>query len=112
MPFQLAFDEKKLFEELEFFERHFLAGFRGAVLTSEDREALETEFRAIARELSNRPRVLCHRDYHSRNLMVLDGELAVIDFQDARMGPMTYDSGLARSRLLRGARRGVRRRDD
>jgi len=91
LPYRLAFDEKKLFEELVFFEQHFLIGFRGAVLTSEHRDALATEFRAIARELSYRPRVLCHRDYHSRNLMVLDGELAVIDFQDARMGPMTYD---------------------
>lgn len=91
LPYRLAFDEKKLFEELVFFDRHFLAGFRGAVLTSEDREVLEIEFRTIARELSNRPRVFCHRDYHSRNIMVLDGELAVIDFQDARMGPMTYD---------------------
>jgi aminoglycoside/choline kinase family phosphotransferase len=91
LPYSLAFDEKKLFDELVFFERHFLIGFRGVVLTSADQDALESEFRAIARELSHRPRVLCHRDYHSRNLMVLDGELGVIDFQDARMGPMTYD---------------------
>ena len=35
--------------------------------------------------------MLCHRDYHSRNLMVHDGGLFVIDFQDARMGPDTYD---------------------
>src|SRR5262249_32023540 len=37
------------------------------------------------------PRVLCHRDYHSRNLMLHDGSLYIIDFQDARMGPDTYD---------------------
>jgi aminoglycoside/choline kinase family phosphotransferase len=35
--------------------------------------------------------VLCHRDYHSRNLMVHGGTLHIIDFQDARMGPDTYD---------------------
>jgi aminoglycoside/choline kinase family phosphotransferase len=35
--------------------------------------------------------VLCHRDYHSRNLMLHDGSLYIIDFQDARMGPDTYD---------------------
>jgi aminoglycoside/choline kinase family phosphotransferase len=35
--------------------------------------------------------VLCHRDYHSRNLMLRDASLYVIDFQDARMGPDTYD---------------------
>lgn len=39
------------------------------------------------------PRVLVHRDFHSRNLMLLpDGELATIDFQDAVMGPVTYDA--------------------
>jgi len=38
------------------------------------------------------PVVFVHRDYHSRNLMVLDdGQLGVIDFQDAVMGPVTYD---------------------
>jgi aminoglycoside/choline kinase family phosphotransferase len=91
LPYGLAFDEKKLFEELAFFERHFLIGFRGAILAPADRNVLETQFRIMARELAHRPRVLCHRDYHSRNLMVLDSGLAVIDFQDARMGPMTYD---------------------
>ena len=35
--------------------------------------------------------MLCHRDYHSRNLMLCDGSLHIIDFQDARMGPDTYD---------------------
>jgi aminoglycoside/choline kinase family phosphotransferase len=35
--------------------------------------------------------VLCHRDYHSRNLMLREGSLYIIDFQDARMGPDTYD---------------------
>jgi N-acetylmuramate 1-kinase len=35
--------------------------------------------------------VLCHRDYHSRNLMLHESQLYMIDFQDARMGPDTYD---------------------
>ena len=45
----------------------------------------------VTRELAAEPRVLCHRDYHSRNLMLHDGSLYIIDFQDARMGPDTYD---------------------
>ena len=45
----------------------------------------------IAAELSAEPRVLCHRDFHSRNLMVHEKRLWVIDFQDARLGPDTYD---------------------
>ena len=35
--------------------------------------------------------MLCHRDYHSRNLMLHERRLYIIDFQDARMGPDTYD---------------------
>ena len=42
-------------------------------------------------ELACEPRVLCHRDYHSRNLMLHQDQLYVIDFQDARLGPETYD---------------------
>ena len=53
--------------------------------------ALRAEWAAIAEELAAEPRVLCHRDYHSRNLMLHDGSLYIIDFQDARMGPDTYD---------------------
>ena len=49
------------------------------------------EFVGIADELAGEPRVLCHRDYHSRNLMLHDRRLYIIDFQDARMGPDTYD---------------------
>ncbi len=45
----------------------------------------------IVDELAAEPRVLCHRDYHSRNLMLREASLYIIDFQDARMGPDTYD---------------------
>jgi aminoglycoside/choline kinase family phosphotransferase len=55
------------------------------------RDALRREWRLLAEELAAEPRVLCHRDYHSRNLMLHQGELYIIDFQDARLGPDTYD---------------------
>ena len=46
----------------------------------------------IAAELSARPRVLCHRDYHSFNLMLdKHDRLRIVDHQDARMGPASYD---------------------
>jgi N-acetylmuramate 1-kinase len=60
-------------------------------LTDAERTALREEFAAIVQELASEPRVLCHRDYHSRNLMLHDESLYIIDFQDARMGPDTYD---------------------
>ena len=90
-PYGVAFDVDKLMWELQFFLKHFLEAYRGAALTAGSREALTAEFTTIATELAGEPRVLCHRDYHSRNLMLHEGQLHVIDFQDARMGPDTYD---------------------
>jgi hypothetical protein len=91
VAFGIAFDEEKLTWELQFFSRHFLEAYRGAALTAAEREALAAEYGGIARELAAEPRVLCHRDYHSRNLMLHHGHLHIIDFQDARLGPDTYD---------------------
>jgi aminoglycoside/choline kinase family phosphotransferase len=91
LPYRLAFDVEKLTWEMNFFVRHFLGAYRGVALSDQERAALEQEWSAIVTELSSEPRVLCHRDYHSRNLMQHAGRLYVIDFQDARMGPDTYD---------------------
>jgi aminoglycoside/choline kinase family phosphotransferase len=90
-PYGIAFDAEKLMWELQFFTKHFLEGYRGAALTASSRDALTREYAAVAGELAAEARVLCHRDYHSRNLMLHDGSLYIIDFQDARMGPDTYD---------------------
>ena len=90
-PYRIVFDVEKLTWELDFFVRHFIEGYRGAVLSPAERNALSEEWAAIAEELAAERRVVCHRDYHSRNLMVHEGGLYIIDFQDARMGPDTYD---------------------
>jgi len=91
LPYGIAFDVEKLTWELEFFAKHFVEGYRGVTLAKPEREALRAEWSAIVDELASEPRVLCHRDYHSRNLMLSDARLYIIDFQDARMGPDTYD---------------------
>ena len=91
IPYGITFDVDKLMWELQFFARHFLEGYRGAVISDAARQELEREFWSIAEELASEPRVLCHRDYHSRNLMIHGGRLYIIDFQDARLGPDTYD---------------------
>jgi hypothetical protein len=91
IPYSIAFDVPKLTWEMDFFVKHFVAAYRGAEITPADREALTAEFGALVAELAAEERVLCHRDYHSRNLMWRDGRLFIIDFQDARMGPDTYD---------------------
>jgi aminoglycoside/choline kinase family phosphotransferase len=91
LPYRSAFDVEKLTWELEFFVKHFIEGYRGVALGAADRDALKDEWAAIVNELASEHRVLCHRDYHSRNLMLSDGSLYIIDFQDARLGPDTYD---------------------
>ena len=91
IPYGIAFDVEKLTWELEFFTRHYLGAYRGLALTPAQRDALHAEWTILAEELAAEPRVLCHRDYHSRNLMWHAESLYIIDFQDARMGPDTND---------------------
>jgi aminoglycoside/choline kinase family phosphotransferase len=90
--FSLAFDVEKLMFEMDFFIAHSLEIWKRAEFAPGEKQALRAELEALCRELAAEPRVLCHRDYHSRNLMALPGgALGVIDFQDARMGPAQYD---------------------
>jgi aminoglycoside/choline kinase family phosphotransferase len=91
LPYRVAFDSDKLTWELDFFTKHFIESYRGAAPSNSDRDAIAEEWGAIVQELAAEPRVLCHRDYHSRNLMLSEDSLYIIDFQDARMGPDTYD---------------------
>ncbi|MEW6730856.1 MAG: phosphotransferase [Acidobacteriota bacterium] len=88
---QLAFDEAKLMWELEFFYKHYFQGYLQLLLPTMREAALMAELREIASTLAARPRLLCHRDFHSRNLMLWQGRQYIIDHQDARMGPQSYD---------------------
>jgi aminoglycoside/choline kinase family phosphotransferase len=89
--FQIAFDFEKLSWEMHFFWKHFLEGYRRCDLSVEDRAMLADGFHRLCAEISSWPRVLTHRDFHSRNLMSYRDLLYWIDFQDARMGPPHYD---------------------
>ncbi|MEE2609266.1 MAG: phosphotransferase [Acidobacteriota bacterium] len=91
LPFTVTFDVKKFMWELDYFAEHFLEGYRGVTLSDDARLSISLEFQKLSEELASEPQVLCHRDYHSRNLMLHNKRLYVIDFQDARMGPATYD---------------------
>ncbi len=85
---QLAFDLEKLTWELQFFRRHFLEGYSRLHV---ERDRLASEFLALCRELAEAGRFVCHRDYQVRNLMLKEGRVYMIDFQDARLGPQAYD---------------------
>ena len=89
---RLAFDEAKLSWEFDFFLEHYFGSLRHETLSHGQAAELNAELNDISAELAARPRVLCHRDFHAANLMVdANDRLRVVDHQDARMGPVTYD---------------------
>lgn len=84
-----AYDRALLARELGIFEEWFLDKLLGVVLPIGLRQELHEVLIVSALE---QPAVCVHRDYHSRNLMLLaDGKPGVIDFQDAVLGPISYD---------------------
>lgn len=87
----LAFDEAKLRWELGFFFANYFNRYLHQRLDPATSNAVQADFQALCSELAARPRVLTHRDYHARNLMMHRGEMFIIDHQDARMGPASYD---------------------
>lgn len=89
--FDLAFDEVKLSEELQFFVTHFIGGLCRMEPPASALRILNEFFGALVNLIAAKPRVFAHRDYHSRNLIVNADRIVMIDFQDARMGPAQYD---------------------
>ncbi|HXU10233.1 MAG TPA: phosphotransferase [Blastocatellia bacterium] len=87
----LAFDEAKLRWELGFFFANYFNRYLHQRLEPAVANAMQADFKTLCADLAGRPRVLAHRDYHARNLMMHSGELFIIDHQDARMGPASYD---------------------
>lgn len=88
--FKLSFDYDKYMDETRFTFKYFLNFFhrnKDENLVAE----LEALFDPIMRRLASMPMVITHRDFHSRNVMVKDGEFIFIDFQDARWGIPQYD---------------------
>ncbi|MBI2521371.1 MAG: phosphotransferase [Bdellovibrio sp.] len=86
------FDFEKLYSEIQMTLNYFCNGILEVHKDDPRMLILESEFKKICQALEEYPvKVLCHRDYHSRNIMVKNGELIVIDFQDARIGTPFYD---------------------
>jgi aminoglycoside/choline kinase family phosphotransferase len=79
-----------MWEFEHFIEYGIEKGEKGRMPESE-RNWLMDIFAGMSRHLESQPRCLNHRDYHSWNLMVSNGEVALIDFQDALLAPMQYD---------------------
>ncbi len=79
----------RLLWELDFFATHYLSGFLR--LEEEALVAIRRDFNRLLDAISFEPLVYCHRDYHSRNIMVNGGDISLVDLQDARWGHPLYD---------------------
>jgi len=92
-PGQLPeYDRELLHRELMLFPDWYLSKHRNASLDDKQRSDLNAVFDALLANNLAQPQVFVHRDYHSRNLMVLQtGYPGILDFQDAVYGPITYD---------------------
>jgi N-acetylmuramate 1-kinase len=91
LAFHRGFDAPLLMWEFDHFLEYGVEVRNGTPLTDVDGQAIRRVFKHMADQLVGQPQIFTHRDYHSRNLMVDGTRLGVIDFQDALMGPATYD---------------------
>ncbi len=78
-------DARRLRAELDYLERHAAAG---EVAGRDDRSIW---YARLVEAIAALPVVACHRDYHARNLLVREGRVWVVDFQDLMPGPLWYD---------------------
>jgi aminoglycoside/choline kinase family phosphotransferase len=86
------YDREPLARELGLMPEWFCAKHLELDIAAADREMLQQAFEFLIGEAEGQPAVFVHRDYHSRNLMVLsERNPGIIDFQDALRGPIGYD---------------------
>lgn len=89
--YALKFDVEKLMWEMDFMIKHYIQGFLKRRLNQNEESKVRTALLGLCETLAVEERVFVHRDFHSRNLMILNDNLLLLDFQDARMGPRQYD---------------------
>lgn len=87
------FDEGMMMKEMMLFQEWFIEGVLKYFLSAAEKDLLVKTFHHIAEKITTFQQCFVHRDYHSRNLMILSsGDLGILDFQDAVWGPITYDA--------------------
>jgi aminoglycoside/choline kinase family phosphotransferase len=85
------YDEALLRREMNLFPEWYVARHRRKALTASQSQTLENIFALLVKSALAQPAVYVHRDYMPRNLMVSEPNPGVLDFQDAVIGPITYD---------------------
>jgi hypothetical protein len=91
LAFERVFDTPLLMWEFDHFLEFGIEARIGMKIKNSDREKIRGFFFQISDQLSQEPRCFTHRDFHSRNLMIHQSRVRVIDFQDALQGPCLYD---------------------
>jgi aminoglycoside/choline kinase family phosphotransferase len=86
-----AFDRDRFEWELNFFADKYLKAALSIEFKGAQAEQYKKEVASLSSFLAGYSKYFVHRDFHSRNVMVQNDKLAVIDFQDARLGPPSYD---------------------
>ena len=87
-----AFNKTHMLTEMNLFKDWFIKTHLEITLTTSEEQFIDQQFSNIADAIEAHPQTMIHRDFHSRNLMVLpNAKLGVIDFQDAMIGPRAYD---------------------
>ena len=85
------YDASLLTQEMRLFCDWYLLRYRNINLSAGQLDSIESVFQLLTHSALAQPQVCVHRDFHSRNLLVWNKQLSVIDFQDAVLGPVTYD---------------------
>lgn len=86
-----VYDAQKLWDEMALFPTWLVRDLLELPLGRKEQHMFEEVFDWLINSAVSQPQVLVHRDYHSRNLMLQGHDLVTIDFQDAVIGPVTYD---------------------
>jgi aminoglycoside/choline kinase family phosphotransferase len=86
------FTKSLLLEELSRFQEWYLTHYLRLELSANERSMLNGIYTKLIHSATLQPKVCVHRDFHSRNLMLMTGNrMGILDFQDAVKGPVTYD---------------------
>lgn len=86
-----VYDEALLRREMQLFPEWYLQRHLGLAIDEPLQKALDSLFDFLVEELLQQPQVFVHRDFMPRNLMVSSPNPGVLDFQDAVLGPISYD---------------------
>ncbi|RYV00621.1 aminoglycoside phosphotransferase [Shewanella sp. OPT22] len=87
-----VFDEKFIKTELSIFDEWFIGRHLQLNLDNGEIELLHHVYNILSSALLEQPQCTMHRDFHSRNIMVKNQKLYLIDYQDSVIGPFTYDA--------------------